>query len=103
MSGMGYLVLTDTTHKLSVLYCTTSDRPLDHESFRGDDSLEQAEDFLDFIGCDPRDTDGLAARGFTRGPIGGSYAIYQPLDHAISAWHEQAFDPQTDEFRGVAR
>lgn len=98
---MGYLVLTDPAHQRSVLYCTTTERPLDCEAFVGGDSAEQADDFLGWLGFDPRSQDDLARRGFVAGPLDpGGKTWYGPLDHAHTAWHHQSHDPLTGEFVG---
>jgi hypothetical protein len=95
---MGYMILTDREHCRSVLYCTTTERPLEMEAFIGYDSKEQAEDFLAWLDCDPRDDDSLARRGFVDGPING--VLYPAIDHAEIAWHRIAFD-LSDNFVGA--
>jgi hypothetical protein len=81
---MGVSILADD--RRAVLYCNTVERALDHELFMGDDAREKAQSFLEWLPCDPRDVDELAALGYTAGPLGGSGAWYPALDHAIQAW-----------------
>jgi hypothetical protein len=98
---MGYMILTDSEHDRAVLFDTTTERPLNMEAFIGSDCREQAEDFLDWLGFDPRDDESLARRGYVdgHGRIGAG-AWYPALDHAQSAWHNAAFSPDDGEFVG---
>ena len=96
---MSCQILTDHGMEASVLYCTTTCRPLDHEAFQGENSDEQAADFVEWLGCDPRALKDLREKGFTSGPNEHG-AWYPALDYAIVSWHAVAFDDH-DEFVGT--
>ena len=53
--GMGYFVWHDRENGYAGIMCSTSDVPLPVQSFIGPDAEVQAEDFLAWLGCDPRD------------------------------------------------
>ena len=52
---MGYLIWHDREQDYAGYLCTTSDTTIPlPQLFHGDNAHEQAEDFLDYIGDDPR-------------------------------------------------
>jgi hypothetical protein len=77
---MAAIILHDVNQERAVLFCTTSERPLDHEAFIGSDAWDQADDFLSWLGRDPR----TVAR----------------LDGKIEEWRFEAFDAD-DNFIGA--
>lgn len=59
---MGYFVWHDSENQYAGIMCSTTDVPLPVQSFLGHDAVTQAEDFLDWLGCDPRTVANITAR-----------------------------------------
>jgi hypothetical protein len=83
---MGLRILHDPDAERAVLYCTTSERALPHESFMGTDAVEQAEHFLRWLEAEKNIEDPRKLLRVT-------------LDVYVSEWHdtfhndEGEFDP----------
>ena len=60
---MGYYVWHDDENQRAGIFCSTSEEPLPLQSFAGRDAQEQAEDFLAWLGRDPRSLPNEVLRG----------------------------------------
>ena len=83
---MACIILHDeSTIGRAIFFCTTSERPVNHEAFIGPDAYEQAEDFLAWNDFDPREY-----------PLNDGTT----LDLMLSVWRAEAFDAR-DNFVGT--